>query len=270
MKSKKCTILGLGWLGLPVANHLIEKGFKVNGTTTSIEKSERINSTTKIEAFVWNLEHSPSEELLAKTSKSNVVIVAIPASKVFKNLDNLILFLSALPQKIELVFCSSTGVYPDDLVTSSETYQFTEKDFSNSNVQMEVRLQKELQQRLTILRLAGLIGANRHPVTMLSGRENIPDGDAPVNLVQLKDVVLFIDALFEKKFFGEIVNVCYPIHPTRSEYYTSCADHLGLPVPHFLEGTTKLKIVSSEKSIVELGFHYLHTITLHPINSALN
>ena len=32
------SILGCGWLGLPLAKSLIEKGFSVNGSTTSVEK----------------------------------------------------------------------------------------------------------------------------------------------------------------------------------------------------------------------------------------
>ena len=35
---KQISILGCGWLGLPLAKSLIEKGFSVNGSTTSVEK----------------------------------------------------------------------------------------------------------------------------------------------------------------------------------------------------------------------------------------
>ena len=34
----KISILGCGWLGLPLAKALLEKGFSVNGSTTSTEK----------------------------------------------------------------------------------------------------------------------------------------------------------------------------------------------------------------------------------------
>jgi UDP-N-acetyl-D-mannosaminuronate dehydrogenase len=32
------SILGCGWLGLPLAKALLENGFSVNGSTTSVEK----------------------------------------------------------------------------------------------------------------------------------------------------------------------------------------------------------------------------------------
>ena len=36
--TKNIGILGCGWLGLPLAKKLIEKGYSVNGTTTSSNK----------------------------------------------------------------------------------------------------------------------------------------------------------------------------------------------------------------------------------------
>ena len=35
---KQISILGCGWLGLPLAKSLLEKGFSINGSTTSFEK----------------------------------------------------------------------------------------------------------------------------------------------------------------------------------------------------------------------------------------
>lgn len=35
---KPISILGCGWLGLPLAKSLLEKGFSVKGSTTSIKK----------------------------------------------------------------------------------------------------------------------------------------------------------------------------------------------------------------------------------------
>lgn len=35
---KQISILGCGWLGFPLAKSLLEKGFSINGSTTSVEK----------------------------------------------------------------------------------------------------------------------------------------------------------------------------------------------------------------------------------------
>ncbi len=42
---RNITILGLGWLGLPLGKSLIKKGLNVIGTSTSDDKIESINLT---------------------------------------------------------------------------------------------------------------------------------------------------------------------------------------------------------------------------------
>jgi 3-hydroxyisobutyrate dehydrogenase-like beta-hydroxyacid dehydrogenase len=41
---KQISILGCGWLGMPLAKSLLEKGFSVKGSTTSFEKISAIES----------------------------------------------------------------------------------------------------------------------------------------------------------------------------------------------------------------------------------
>ncbi|RUA14157.1 MAG: short-chain dehydrogenase, partial [Flavobacteriia bacterium] len=40
--SNSIGVLGCGWLGLPLAQRLVESGFEVHGTTTSIEKVQQL------------------------------------------------------------------------------------------------------------------------------------------------------------------------------------------------------------------------------------
>ena len=55
---EQISILGCGWLGLPLAEHLIEKGFSVKGSTTSPNRVGELESK-EIEAFI--IELSPNE-----------------------------------------------------------------------------------------------------------------------------------------------------------------------------------------------------------------
>ena len=68
---KQISILGCGWLGMPLAKSLLEKGFSVKGSTTSLEKISAIQSNgiqpfqielseTEIKAFFnfWALRSS--------------------------------------------------------------------------------------------------------------------------------------------------------------------------------------------------------------------
>jgi len=44
----------------------------------------------------------------------------------------------------------------------------------------------------TVIRLAGLIGPGRNPARFFAGKTNIPNGNAPVNLIHLDDCIGFI------------------------------------------------------------------------------
>ena len=253
---KNITILGLGWLGLPLAKSLIKKGINVIGTSTSNDKIESINASENLNAIKWALEMDVPKNLIEKSLKADICIIAIPASHVFKNLETVIYFLQKLPDSTEIILISSTGVYPEKLALASENYQFDEIELTNSNVQIEQKIASSISQRLTILRLAGLIGPNRHPIKQLQGRIDIPNGDSPVNLVHLNDVISFIELLIQEQKFGDIVNVCHPSHPTRVEYYTAAADYFQFPRPTFIKGSSKNKQIDSEKSQNSYCFEY--------------
>jgi hypothetical protein len=53
-----------------------------------------------------------------------------------------------------------------------------------------------------------------------------------------------------------IYNVCYPIHPTRSQYYTQSAVAMHLVPPSFEESIGTGKIVSSEKIEKEMNYTF--------------
>lgn len=57
----KISILGCGWLGLPLAKQLIKKGFSVKGSTTSEEKIS-ILKTEGIISFLISLSDSKKSE----------------------------------------------------------------------------------------------------------------------------------------------------------------------------------------------------------------
>jgi len=45
MANKTISILGCGWLGLPLAQHLIERSFTVNGSTTTADKCAQLKTS---------------------------------------------------------------------------------------------------------------------------------------------------------------------------------------------------------------------------------
>ncbi|URM37769.1 SDR family oxidoreductase [Flavobacterium anhuiense] len=263
----KISILGCGWLGLPLAKALIAKGNSVNGSTTSqdklsILKDARINPFLVILSEVdGNFESDGiSENIDSFLAESEILIIDIPPKlrtvdpssekKVFvEKIKNLIPFIEkSTIQKV--LFVSSTSVYGDD------NGLVTEKTIPNPNTESgkqlllsEKLLQKNQNFEATILRFGGLIGEDRHPVKFLAGKENIENPDAPVNLIHQNDCIGIIEAIINQSKWNEVFNAAAPFHPIREEYYTQKAAQMNLPLPNFSSEKSNIKKAISSKKI---------------------
>ena len=54
MSKKQISILGCGWLGLPLAKHFISKNYEVKGSTTTQEKTQML-ADNKISPYLIKL-----------------------------------------------------------------------------------------------------------------------------------------------------------------------------------------------------------------------
>ncbi|TCN61310.1 SDR family oxidoreductase [Flavobacterium circumlabens] len=262
------SILGCGWLGLPLAKKLIERGNSVNGSTTS-ENKLSILKEVGINSFLVTLEsESISESITDFLTKSEILIIDIPPKlrgnnpdtekKVFvAKIENLIPFIEQSTAK-KVLFVSSTSVYGNENnIITEQTTPNPDTESGKQLLSAEALLQKNKQFETTILRFGGLIGEDRHPVKTLSGKENLENPDAPVNLIHQTDCIgLIYEILYQSKW-GEIFNAVAPFHPTREMYYTEKATALNLPLPKFSPEQSQIKrIVSSEKIETSLKYQF--------------
>jgi len=257
----KLAIIGCGWLGFPLAKFLVNKGNVVNGTTTS-ESKLAVLEAENINPFLWNLSLiSEVEKIIEDVS---VLIVNIPPRK-SDGLETYSEALEILAKKVStstrVIFISTTGVYPEHLSFSTADCPFDKMDDSKETVLAEIKLRKQLGDNITIIRMAGLIGPNRHPIKSLSQKQNIPNGDAPLNLIHLNDAIGLIHKVIESNYWGKIINGCYPEHPSKSIYYQSAANHFGLTVPSFLTGGKDLKEVDASSDL-----DYIYTTSILDFN----
>ena len=265
------SILGCGWLGLPLAKSLIAKRRSVNGSTTS-ENKLQILKDTGINPFLVTLEsESISETVIPFLAKSEILIIDIPPKlratnsdtsdsqrKVFvEKIKTLIPFIEQSSVK-KVLFVSSTSVYGDenDLITE-ETIPNPETESGKQLLLAEALLQKNENFETTILRFGGLIGEDRHPVKFLAGKENLENPDAPVNLIHQNDCINIIEEIIYQSKWNEVFNAVAPFHPTREEYYTQKAKEQGLVLPKFNNQKSNIKkIISSEKVENSLNYHF--------------
>lgn len=111
----------------------------------------------------------------------------------------------------------------------------------------------------TVLRLAGLIGPDRHPLDRMAGRER-PGGAAPVNLVHRDDVTTAIAVCLERGGPAGVFNIVADAHPSREAYYTQEAARRGVPAPRFTGGSDPGVVVSAEVFKRATGWQARHRV----------
>jgi nucleoside-diphosphate-sugar epimerase len=258
----KCAFVGLGWLGIPLANFLTSKGFEISGTTRSSEKQQQL-SAKGWGVICWDA--STDESIPSSFFEAcELVIINIPPGKLRENnryAEVCCSIATAIPSASKVIFVSTTGIYPDEALTTNED-EFSRTPYLKENLfaLTEERLDAILKERLTIVRFAGLIGPNRNPARFLAGKTDVSNPNAPVNLIHLNDCIQIIDAIITQNKWGEIYNGCASDHPTRQEYYTAMCECFGLVPPTFNVISTISKLVVNTKSILQLRVAYNHSI----------
>ncbi|MEM6720900.1 MAG: SDR family oxidoreductase [Bacteroidota bacterium] len=262
MKTKQISILGCGWLGLPLAKHFIAKKYTVKGSTTAVEKVPEL-AAAGIQSYVFKLGTTHDDEVYANfLAESEIVIINFPPKRIpniiaiYQEQMNSILPFIGETQKV--IFVSSTSVYQNtnDWVTEDLKNQ-PEKESGKAVLAVEHILKSHIGNRLTILRLAGLIGYDRVPGRFLANKKEVANGKAPINVIHQDDCIGLIDAIITKEAWGEILNGCADEHPLRETFYILAAKKAGLTPPQFKAATTvAFKKISNNKSKIMLDYTY--------------
>ncbi len=245
---KTISLLGCGWLGLPLAKQLMEKGYTVKGTTTTEDKITVLERACVVPYLLALSEDSTLIDFVALQAflaDSNCLIIAIPPKLRGAVKENFVLKIKNIIPSIEqssiknILFVSSTAVYKDTIHFEEWTTvdSLAEPDTENGKQLLEVEklLQNVPSITTTIVRMGGLIGEDRHPVKFLAGKKGIENPDAPVNLIHQNEAVALLISIIEQGDWGKTINGVAPYHPTRKVYYTEKALAMGLPIPEFNE-----------------------------------
>ncbi|ATG74878.1 NAD-dependent dehydratase [Zobellella denitrificans] len=224
-------ILGLGWLGEPLAVTLAGLGYRVAGTTTDAAKAERLRQAG-IEAALWNI-NDPLPPAWPTALAADTLVLCVPPGKVSDYAATLgrVTALAARAGVRRLLFTSATSVYGGTGVkTEADTGPDSER--GERMLAAELRVRASGIPRVLCLRLSGLVGGSREPGRFLAGRR-FEGGEEPVNLVALEDLLRFIPAILAREDWPETLNVSAPHHPRRQDFYRQAAELRGLPPPDF-------------------------------------
>ena len=266
-KINNISIIGCGWLGLELAKSLISDGNSIKGSTTSQEKFQDLKSEG-INPFLISLtENGIYGNISSFLEGSEILIINVPPglrSNPKKNhvreIEHLILETEA--SKIQnVLFVSSTTVYEDSKNFKSVTEDMASKH-SNSAQQLlkiEELLHSNPNFKTTVLRFGGLFAEDRHPAKYLSGRSQIKNPDAPINLIHRDDCISIITKVIESKVWGTTLNAVIPEHPSKKIYYVNYCKTHNLTLPNYDETSiSKGKKVSPERMVQLLDYGFKH------------
>lgn len=261
-KNKAINILGCGWLGFPLAQNLISLGFAVKGSTTSPEKIPVLKASG-IDPILVQFDQSQPDPDLNELLDADILIVSIPPGRRtvegpdnFKRMGEILVEQIPKSSISKLIFISSTSVYSDSNSILTESSEISPETVSGKVIAEVEKSLLTLPIQVIVLRLAGLFGPGRSPGRFFSGKTNVPNGLAPVNMIHQSEVIALIVALVNSQKAKGVYIGSTPSHPTKQEFYTLAARIDNLPDPHFIPEKLNWKIVESERVDKDLGFSF--------------
>lgn len=253
----KVVIIGCGWLGQQLAAELISQGHQVYA-------SRRLGSAlahlpSAVTGFVLDLNAPAEPHTLSPILHDAIVICAITPGRE-QGQQN---YISALQRLValatvagsrQLIHFSSTGIYHGLQGDVDET---TPLNMAEPRVSLLWQGEQALQQfqPLLTLRLAGLMGAGRHPGRFIAGKM-LPDAAAPVNMVHSADIIAAITLLLGNLPCTGVFNLSCPLTEKRQDFYQQAATSAGTAPAMFTEQSGAVRKVRSEKFVQQFGFTY--------------
>ena len=246
---KNVSVLGCGWLGMPLAISLLDEGYSVKGSTTT-EKKVSLLEINNIDPYLLDV---ASFEEFDDFLDSDILIIAITS----KDIDGFESLISQIENSSiqKVIFVSSTSVYGRRNKVMTEEDEVLQTPLS----QIENLFRENTFFETTILRFAGLFGDERHPSNWFKNERKIPQPKGFVNMIHKEDCIEIIHEIIDQNCWNETFNACSNHHPTRREFYTIAKLSNDFEVPKFEDNDVyKWKIISSNKVQKVLDYTFIH------------
>ena len=274
-------IVGAGWVGAPLSEHLVKHDNQVVVTKTTQEGADAIGNE-RIPCEVFSFDAIQPERSIGQLysllleNNTEIVIGSFPPG--FRKgagveyADSWQQLTSACQKANvkKLIMVSSTTVYPtkpgvlyeqDASLTLSTSENEQASAFSdNARVMLQAeQLVMDSGIDYTVLRFSGLIGPSRHPSRFASKLKQV-SSQAPANMLHLDDAIGAVDFAINQ-LHNEIVNVTTPNTVSKAEFYAAAlkSANSSEPLPPIVD--TPDKLISSKK-ILGLGYSFKFDSTL--------
>lgn len=264
MSSNSISILGAGWLGGALGEHLLQQGWAVKASTTTERRLPELQARG-MQPYRIDLNQAVAPETLSDFLSGDVLFISIPpGSRRGAPPEEHLQALQQLEEHLQkgpttrVIYCSSTGVYPN------LNRELTEEDCppapegGHPCLRAEHWLLNLPEVEAISLRFGGLFGNGRSIARYFAGRKEIPNGRAPVNQVHQIDCLGVIESVLEQfsALQNETYNVVADEHPSRQEYYAKRCELLGLEPPEFIDELKDWKLVRNDKLKNRTGYSF--------------
>jgi nucleoside-diphosphate-sugar epimerase len=262
---KTISIIGLGWLGTPLSQHLLAQGYVVKGSTTTPEKLPSLTQKG-IGTYLLRLLPHPTGNL-APLLDADVLVVNVPpkagqlGDRHHPEQMRLLAEFVASSRIRHIIYVSSTSVYPElNRVMVEADVQTPGESATPALVEAEAHwLALSGPERIvSVVRCAGLMGGSRIPGKYVAGR-TVDSGTSPVNYLHQRDAAGLLAAVIEHQLSGTY-NAVAPLHPTREAIYRKSCAEFGYVLPTFSEPAQPIpfKIIAGQKLTTATGYVFTH------------
>lgn len=253
------SILGCGWLCLPLGAELARQGYRVKGSSTRAERLPML-AEAGVEPFLLHFSPQPEGDLTGFLETADVLVVSIPPRAGQQGdafhpaqIAALTEKLVVRNQQLAVVYISSTSVYPDSGGETTESSAVLE---NHPLIQAENEL-KSTGLPLTVVRFGGLMGYDRIPGKYFIGK-TVTTGEVPVNFIHRDDAVGILVEIIRQNAWGHTFNAVAPQHPIRRDIYLKNAAQFGWEAPRFEAHAVPepFKVISPAHLIRRLSYRF--------------
>ncbi|MBF0802779.1 MULTISPECIES: SDR family NAD(P)-dependent oxidoreductase [unclassified Neisseria] len=233
MHTPDCAILGMGYLGKPLAEKMFE-----NGSRISALKRQSVSANLPVNLHTADLNHPRvfEADFWQTWADKPLWFCLLPPSAV-ADYPALLAGWLQLARNFgikHIVYAGSTSVYGDAARPCSEhTAPEPQTESACKIYRVEKLLRESGIPNIDILRLGGLYCAKRHPLHSLLKCSNLTGAHRPVNMLHRNRAVAALHRAAVTPAGLRIRNIVEAQHPTQYNFYRTEAAKLGLPEPAF-------------------------------------
>ena len=218
---KKISIIGCGWLGMPLALSLSQNRYSVSGLTRNLNRLDCLKKSG-VETYSFSVFDELSN-YNASFFLADIIIITLPFKRSFE--DPFIYYrqiewvLSQIKKTTQVIFTSTTSIYSKNsgIYTEKSTIVY-ETDRIKALYYTE-QLILNTMPNSSVLRLAGLYGPEREIGKSFFKKKVQINGNVTVNLVHLDDVIAVIHTIISRQIYKPILNVVSSRHPLKKDLY---------------------------------------------------